>query len=367
MNEIQPPSSLTSTTNAEVDIWSVEYLQRWLRVGLVGYTLEGKGPVAFPDIAHLIMNTGSLPDTFRVLADRLSEESHLMNLKQAVASVLSTLDARERYVPVIEQLLAIAVAIKATPVLKVLGGKIGNGFFGETTGKNDNSLFTMALYTVARLADPDQQDAKRCLYHLIGSANFKPAHAATALIALCQIDPESLPEHLSRRGLRERLAQQFERYDSDSQLRSHVAHQIFLIIGLDNLVNALPKLKIFNSNLMDDADDWLIKALTKPDDSILKIGLTDSEQIYQLPDLIISHRDPTKGEIRIEPGTVSRLPPPPPTWSELAVRLADTSSHNREEENTKQQNQGDLIAWLSEVGNARMRQLFPEPHLRETA
>lgn len=328
MSETQPPSSLTPDQTV-ADDWSVEQLECWLRAGIEAYTLQGKGPAAFPDIAHLIMNAGSLSATFRVLAGRL-KGLPLVNLKRAVASVLSSLEPKERYVPVVEHLLAIAIAIKATPVLKVLGGKIGNGFFGEIANEEGDGLFTMTLYTVARLADPDQQDAKRCLNHLIGSANFKPAHAATALIALCQIDPEHLAEHLSRHALRERLAKQFERYDPDGRLRGHVAHQILSIIGLDNLAGALSKLNAFNPYRISDADDWLVNALIKAGYVSLKIAPTYEGSIFSSPFVTLMHGDPLRGGITIGPSAAggsrpSQRPAPLKSHRWPHMDLADIS------------------------------------------
>jgi len=202
-----------------------------------------------------------LPSGLRKFADGLNAVRR-DNLKQAVAQALSSLEPQERFVAVAEQLLAIAVAISAYPVLKVLAPKIGGGFFGQPDAEGRDSLFAMALYSAARLATPGREDAEHCLKELIESKNFKPAHASTALLALCQVDPEGLFKHLSVFGLREKLAEQFATYDPDGAVRSQVAQDILAVIGIGNLADALYELDALNSSVSGARyDDWLVEAL----------------------------------------------------------------------------------------------------------
>lgn len=245
----------------ESEAWNVARFERWVRVGVESYVLEGAGPAAFPEAAHLILRAGTLTLGLRAFAEGLNAVRR-DNLKAAVARVLSSLEPRERYVAVAEQLLAISVAISAYPVLDVLGRKIGDGLFGQPDAEGRDSLFAMTLYAVARLATPGRDDAKRCLRELIAGENFQPAHASTALIALCQVDPRGLAEHLSAPGLRDKLKRQFDLFDPDQAVRKRVARIILDIIKLENLRNALAKLDILDPVCAEPRpDDWLIESL----------------------------------------------------------------------------------------------------------
>jgi len=230
---------------SDTDEWSIDQFKRWVRVGVESYVLEEAGPAAFPETADRILITGSLFQGLREFADGLNAVRR-DNLKHAIAQVLSSLEPQERFVAVAEPLLAIAVAISAHPVLKVLARKIGGGFFGQPDAEGRDSLFAMTLYSVVRLATPERQDAEHCLKELIENENFKPAHASTALVALCQVDPQGLVEHLSAFGLREKLAEQFRDYDQDGSVRCKVAQNILAVIGIRNFADALYELDVFS-------------------------------------------------------------------------------------------------------------------------
>ena len=101
-----------------------------MRVEVESYVLEEAGPAAFPEVADRILITGSLSQGLWEFADGLNAVRR-DNLKHAIAQALSSLEPQERFVAVAEQLLAIAVAILAHPVLKVLACKIG-AFFRAT-------------------------------------------------------------------------------------------------------------------------------------------------------------------------------------------------------------------------------------------
>ncbi len=265
-------------------MWDLAQFERWVRVGVESYVLEDAGPAAFPEAAHLILRTGSLALGLRAFADGVNAY-HRDNLKLAVAQVLSSLEPQVRYVLVAEQLLTIAVSISAYPVLNVLAAKIGNGFFGQSDPEGRDGLFALTLYTVARLSTPGRQDAKRCLQALVGSANFKSAHASTALIALCQVDSAGLVAHLALPGLRKKLIEQFIRYDKDGTVRMRVAHRIFAIIGFINLESALHDLDMLSpyaSATKTSPDDSLIDALLFSPDSPLRLENKGVEVVISL-------------------------------------------------------------------------------------
>ena len=278
------------TDSENSDLWTVERFEHWVRVGAESYVLEGASPVAFPEAAHLILRTGSVELGLRAFAERLNAQRR-SNLKQAVAQALSSLEPRERFRPVAELLLSFAVAIYAYPILSVLASKIGNGFFGQEDAESRDSLFAMTLYSVARLATPGRDDAKRCLRELIASTNFKPAHASTALIALCQVDPRGLAEHFSTPNLRPSLAEQFKLYDPDGEVKMQVARQIFAIVGPENYRDALCNLEALLPNVAGPSpDDWLAEGVLFTPGSPVEIAEINDDLVWKIrsnPNVII--------------------------------------------------------------------------------
>ncbi|MCB2262304.1 MAG: hypothetical protein LGR52_05100 [Candidatus Thiosymbion ectosymbiont of Robbea hypermnestra] len=273
----QTQKSNRPTGGQDTDEWSIERFECWLRVGVESYVLEGAGAAAFPAAAHRILTAGSLSQGLREFAAGLNAVRR-DNLKQALAQVLSSLEPQERFVSVAEQLLAVAVAISAYPVLKVLARKIGGGFFGQPDAEGRDSLFAMTLYSVARLATPGHRDAEHCLNELIKSENFRPAHASTVLLALCQVDPQGLVRHLSKSGLRERLAEQFAIYDPDGSVCHKVAQDVLAIVGLDDLKDALYGLDVLDPSACGvHPDDWLVEFLVFAPDTPLKVAESDGE------------------------------------------------------------------------------------------
>lgn len=272
------------------DEWDIPRFERWVRVGVEAYVLEDAGPTAFPEAAHLILNTGSLTLGLKAFADGLNAFRR-DNLKQAIAQVLSSLEPSAHYAPVAEQLLVIAVAVTAYPILAILAPKIGEGFFGQSDAEARGSLFAMTLYSVARLAAPGRQDALRCIGELIASSNFKPAHASTALIAACQVDRRRLAEHLAIPGLRQKLKAQFETYDPDGRVRRQVALDILAITGIENFTNALSDLRALDPSIGGAGpDDWLTEALMFSPDSPaqIQVDITNlTAAVRTTPDIAI--------------------------------------------------------------------------------
>lgn len=246
----------------EQDDWGVARFESWLRVGLESYVLEGADAEAFPGAIRFILECRSLTLGLRTFAEHLNA-ARRDAFKHAIANVLSAMEPRERYAPVVEHLLSIAIATSAYPILNVLPGKIGNGFFGQADEEDRRSLFTTTLLAVTRLATPGREDAKRCLRALIASDNFRPAHAATALIGLCLVDSGNLAEHLRTAKLRPMLLKQFDQYDEDGSVQKQLAEQILEIIGPEELQRALPELDMLDpdSPIGGRPDDWFVEAL----------------------------------------------------------------------------------------------------------
>lgn len=296
--------------------WTIERFERWLRVGLESYVLEDAGPVAFPEAAHHILARGSLTAGLAAFTSGLSA-ARRDNFKQALAQVLAALEPRERNLPVADQLLAVAVATTAYPILSVLARKIGGGFFGQADPDGRDGLFAMALYTAARLAAPGRQDARRCIRELIASDNFRPAHASTALLALCETDPHALGEHLQAPGLRSQLARQFTRYDPDGSVRRMVARDLLSIIGVEGFAEALANLDAMDAESSGGRpDDWLVEALLWAEDPPL---LLDTGQ-----EVTISRRDDPSQRVTLPRHGVGgrRGPAEPRTEAKVAAERA---------------------------------------------
>jgi hypothetical protein len=232
--------------------------ERWLRVGLESYLLEGKGAWAFPEAAGNIAQQDYLILGLRDTYLELSAQGRDY-FRQAVAKVLASLEAQEKNVPLFEHLLFLAAELHAPEVLRVLPARVGNGFFGLTDNREGESLFSLTLLTVARLAAP-REEVVDCLHALIGSQHFDSAYAGIALTALCRANDQGLVDHIAR--LRDALAKMFKEFNTDLEVRQQLASSVLGAVGLGRLIHALPQLKYFDSlNEYAALDNWFIEAL----------------------------------------------------------------------------------------------------------
>ena len=249
---------LTDEDYSPFDDFDEAAFERWLRVGLEGYLLEGKGAWAFPEAAGNIAQQDYLVLGLHDAYLELSANGR-GHFRQAVAKVLASLEAQEKNVPLFEHLLFLAAALPAPEVLRILPARVGNGFFGLTSNREGESLFSLTLLTVARLAAP-REEAVDCLHALIESRHFDFAYAGIALTALCRADDQGLVDHMTR--LRDSLAKMFKEFGTGLEARRNLANSVLGAVGLGRLVHALPQLKYFDSSDEHAAlDNWFIEAL----------------------------------------------------------------------------------------------------------
>ena len=250
---------LTDEDYSPFDDFDEAAFERWLRVGLEGYLLEGKGAWAFPEAAGNIAQQDYLVLGLHDAYLELSANGR-GHFRQAVAKVLASLEAQEKNVPLFEHLLFLAAALPAPEVLRVLPARVGNGFFGLTANREGESLFSLTLLTVARLAAP-REEVVDCLHALIGSRHFDFAYAGIALTALCRADDQGLVKHMTL--LRDSLAKMFEEFGTDLEAKRNLANSVFgAVVEFKRFVHALPQLKYFDSSDEHAAlDNWFIEAL----------------------------------------------------------------------------------------------------------
>ncbi|MCI0623352.1 MAG: hypothetical protein L0387_17120 [Acidobacteria bacterium] len=278
---------LIDEDHGPLDDFDEERFEAWLRVGLEGYLLEDKGAWAFPGAEGAIVRQDylalGLRDTYRRL--RAEAQSHF---RRSVAKVLASLEAEERNAPIFEHLLSLAAELPAPEVLRVLPGRIGNGFLGITANREGDSLFALTLLTVAELAAP-RREAVDCLHALVGSVHFDHAYAGIALIALSRADDRGLVNHMVR--LREPLGAMFREFNAPQTAKQDLARSVIEAVGIHRLVEALPRLKYFEPRDKHAAlDTWLIEALLKGKNAPLVCHESEKGQFY----FCLSGRDDVK-------------------------------------------------------------------------
>ncbi len=308
--------------------------ERWLRVGFESYLLEGAGAWAFPGADAAIRRADflslGLKDAYGAL-----DASLRASFRDGLANLLASLEPDPRHVEIFEHLLSLAAALPAPEILRVLPARVGNGFFGSVVNGEGDSLFGVAMMTVARLAAP-RQDAVAALRALIYSGrHFHEAYAGMALEALCRADDENLVAHLTQ--LRELLREMFRAAAEPDRVQRDLAESIFDAVGLERVVDAWPRLKYFDRDRPDAGlDGWLVRSLLAGSDSLLVCEQRADDHLYVYVGTrpAVSIRLPEEGKgffglmslLRREalitpPGGGAPLPPPGPDEAALMHRF----------------------------------------------
>ena len=242
------------------DAFGLDDFERWLRTGLESYLLEGKGAWAFSPAAGEIARHDHLILGLRATYEDLLAHQRAL-FRQAVANVLASLEPREKNIPIFENLLTLAGLLPIREVLKVLPARIGSSFFGLTSNRDGESLFSLTLLAITELADKAPgEEVVTCLHDLIGSKHFFDyAYAGYTLVALCTADPTGLVEHMNR--LRSPLAAMFAKFETSLDAKRYLAKRVLDAIGLQRIADTLPKLAYNKLTYLSAAsDDWLIAA-----------------------------------------------------------------------------------------------------------
>ncbi|HIJ83300.1 MAG: hypothetical protein HW380_279 [Magnetococcales bacterium] len=255
---VAPPSSFNE--------YSKEMFESWLRVGLEGFLLEGEDIWAFPGAETILAGPEpfikKLGNFYRALASQ-----QRARFRQATADLLAILPSQERFVPVFEYLLALALEIRAYEILPVLPRQVGSGFFGLTDQRDGESLFVQTLLTVIQLAAP-RSDALNCILRLMGSDHFDHAYAGVTLTALCYCDGANLVPHIER--MRTPLDAMFREFSTGQAGKRVLATSILEAVGIHPVVSALPHLTYFNKEREDaPLDLWFLDALLTGDAPLL--------------------------------------------------------------------------------------------------
>ncbi|MBF0400033.1 MAG: hypothetical protein HQL90_04635 [Magnetococcales bacterium] len=237
--------------------------ENWLHIGLKGYLLEGWGVKAFPGIEAILERRESLIAGLKELYDR-QDPQRQSDFRLAVSDLLASpsLEERPANIPLFQKLLQLAARLPAPEVLPVLTFRIRRGFWERWTTEEGESLFTEAMLAVSQLAAP-RPDAVECLNSLMDSLSFdRPpyTHTATALLALCQIQPNAMVAHLTR--LRPRLVYQFNHYQVGPGAQRQLAVSLLASVGPQQFLEGLIILKGQGDQRESyGRDDWLMRAV----------------------------------------------------------------------------------------------------------
>lgn len=250
--------------------------ERWLRVGLEGYFIEGKGIWQFEHVAVFLNRQENLSLDINAIY-RLLGSSPRAEFRQAVADLMANLEADPRNVAIFEQLLLIAAVLPAPEILNVVPTRLGSGFFGSDNAGDSQSLFRQMFETVTQLAAPTDA-ALNALTALIGAHQFKTAYAGLALVSLCRIKPEGFSRHMAL--MRPKLAAMFKEYGDDYDVKRRIAGHIAKAIGLDVLARQLPDILVYDPRRPEAArDNWLLHALVAGSNPILSVS-EEADETY---------------------------------------------------------------------------------------
>ncbi|MBF0141712.1 MAG: hypothetical protein HQL74_15745 [Magnetococcales bacterium] len=253
----------TDIPPAEPPVPNRPEFENWLHVGLKGYLLEGWGVKAFPEIEAILERRGSLIAGLKELYDR-QDPQRQSDFRLAVSNLLGSpsLEERPANISIFQKLLQLAVRLPAPEVLPVLTFRIRRGFWERWTTEDGETLFTEAMLAVSQLATP-RSDALECLNSLMDSLSFNQppyTHTATALLVLCQIQPNEMVSHVTR--LRPKLVHQFEHYHVKRGSQRQLAASLLASVGPQQFLEGLIVLKgQGNQRESHGRDDWLVRAI----------------------------------------------------------------------------------------------------------
>jgi hypothetical protein len=242
-------------------------LKQWLRVGLDGFYLEGRSRWAFEPLALAVGRDLELSLDLSALYQRIPARQQ-PNWRQALAETIAELPADPKYVPALECLLDLARLMPAFEVLKILPARIGEGPFGLMRTASGQPVFDKVFLVAAELAAATD-DARSCLQQLSTSSLFEPAYAGAAFIALCRVDPDNWPDHLTR--MRPHLNAMLQQFNLDESAQLRYARDFVAAASADKIV---AHLDIFQLDPMfrdpHSVDLWLWEGLFQGADAPLR-------------------------------------------------------------------------------------------------
>lgn len=215
----------------------VEWIVRWLRIGLAEFLLEGKGREAFPGIENFVdQGQGSIASELSLVFHALGAKDR-ENFRDGVASLLVSLNfADPADVVVAIALVELGAGIGARGMLRTLADKSFT-----MNGEDGARLYDLAFDAAAQLGHLDPDQSLRCLKHLMTHPTlFQPEMVGRALVAMTRADRDGFSRHFqelrplldrqygyvpskpaeeqSRRRARERLVKQIVRLLPDKSV-----------------------------------------------------------------------------------------------------------------------------------------------------
>lgn len=247
----------TSEDTKPLQALSTAEIERWLRVGLEGLLLEGKGPWAFEPLGLFIGETDHIAFDLSYIYEA-SDAKLQGRIRQAVADLLGHLEVTTRNVPLFESLLLIAATLPAPEIFNVLPSCIAVTELKRSPSDPRSTLFAAALTTVADIATPTHESL-RCLRKLVTLPRFEPAYSGIALVALCRVAPDEFVSHFEM--LRASLARMFQEYALDSETVRNLAIEVYESIPLVTLVDHFHALRVYPVSAPRNSDEWFLQSL----------------------------------------------------------------------------------------------------------
>jgi hypothetical protein len=244
---------------AKFDGYGIDDFERWLRVGLEGLLIDGLGVRNFRPVEYCIWREHSLPADLQIIYEEFPAEQKAF-IRSAIARLIDRLPPEQRYVPVFQTLIDLAVLVGAHEIFDVLPAR-GEGFLTiEREYPELPSLYGHAVDAVAELSDRSP-NAEECVRRLIGTpGSFDFDYARTVLVALCKIAPKKFAEHMAL--LRVPLALNFKSFHPTKHALKHLADDIIKTVGLEIVEQNWTELRISESPEIDEPNDnWFFEAI----------------------------------------------------------------------------------------------------------
>ena len=275
-------------------------VKSWLKTALDGWFDDDAGRWAFTPLELEIGRQADLAHDLQEIYRPLSARAK-SRWRRAVTELLAEHGHDPQRRESTRVLIDLAVLMPAYEALEVLPGVVADA--GE---REAAELYDLVVAAAVELAYRTEA-ARNCLERLRTSPGFSPAYAGIIFIALCRVDPDGWPDHVTRMG--PALRDLMERLGPDSDAPRWYAKDFLHAVTLERLGRSLG---VF-AKRGEPPDDWLWNELFKGKGSPFDFDESDNLFLREKPAVSIPLGD-IEPVALAAPSEDRRRPSPSDKW-----------------------------------------------------